>query len=261
MSLERCIQGLALKTSPLGENDRLLTILSEEEGITKLAVPGARSPRSKLAAAAPLTLLKLQIGGRSKLLKVRHLKVIRSYSKVGERLETLAAAQSLTELSLLLVAGNDPLPGILNTVLIHLGRLEKPDKNGQISSVITLAKTVQSFVHLLALGGYGLPIQKCCQSGLPLDPPIGQWEWRCSLIPDEGFAIGSLPNAEIKLNPSELALLQRLLGPTLPIRKDGELMGPEEVWIRLLAVVECWIENHLSKNIRSLQMLRISLQH
>ncbi len=260
MTSEKRLKGLSLKVGPLGENDRLLTILSEEEGITRIAVPGARRPRSNMSAAAPLTLLDLHIGGRSELQRVRHLKVLRSFSKVGEQLETLAAAQALAELSLLLVAGNDPLPGMLDTVLAHLDRLEDyADKEGYKQPILVLAKTVQACVHLLALGGYGLPIQKCCQSGLALEPPIGEWEWRCSLIPEAGFAIGSMPNSPIQLNPSELALLQRLLHPNLPTRSNGELMGPQNVWLRLLTVVECWVENHLPKNLSALKMLRESI--
>ena len=244
---------------PLGETDRLLTILSDEEGVTRVAVPGARRPRSNFAAAAPLTFLELQIGGRSELQRVRHVKVLRSYTQVGQELETLAAAQAPAELSLLLVANNDPLPGMLNAVLVHLERLEEPIKGIEDAKVVTLTKCVQSCVHLLALGGYGLPIQNCCRSGLTLDPPIGNWNWRCSLLPEEGFAIGSIPKAEIQLNPSELALLQRLLRPDLPKRKDGELMGPKKVWMRLLNVVECWINNHLPKNLSALKMLHESL--
>ncbi|WP_320668196.1 DNA repair protein RecO [Prochlorococcus sp. MIT 1307] len=259
MSFEQRIQGLSLKVGPLGENDRLLTILTNEKGVTRVAVPGARKPKSNFAAAAPFTFLDLQLGGRAELKRVRDVKVLRSYTKVGQQLETLAAAQALAELSLLLVANNDPIPGMLSTVLIHLERLIESEKNGETNSILTLAKSVQSCVHLLALGGYGLPIQNCCHSGLQLDPPIGKWDWRCSFIPEEGFAIGSIPNSAIQLNPSEFALLQRLLRPNLPKRKDGELMGPKEVWIRLLIVVENWINNHLPRNSSALKMLRESL--
>ncbi len=255
------LKGLSLKVGPLGEYDRLLTILSDEQGITRFAVPGARRPKSSLAAATPLTFLELQIGGRSDLQKVRHLKVLHSFSKLGERLETLAAAQALAELSLLLVANNDPLPGMLNTLLIHLERLEKQHPDDRIDRVTTLAKSVQACVHLLALGGYGRPIQRCSRSGAPLEPPIGQWDWRCSLLAEEGFAIGSLPNAKIKLNPSELALLQRLLRPNLPQKSNGDLMGPQEVWMKLLKVVEFWIGNHLSKDLSALTMLRTSFSN
>ncbi len=260
MTLQKALKGLSLKVGPLGENDRLLTMLSEEEGISRFAVPGARRPRSSLAATSPLTLLELQVTGQKGLRKVRQIKILRSYSKLGERLETLAAAQAITELSLLLVAGDHPIPGILETVLLHLGRLEE-ERDVQRSSVITLAKIVQACVHLLALGGYGLPIQNCCQSGAALDPPLGDWDWRCSLIPDEGFAIGALANTPIQLNPSELALLQRLLRPVLPTKRDGDLLGPKDAWLKLLSVVEYWINNHLPRNLCALKMLRESIMN
>ncbi len=259
MNSARSLQGLSLKVGPLGECDRLITILSDKEGITRLAVPGARNPRSNLSAAAPLTLLELHVVGRSGLKKVRQLKVLRSYSKLGASLETLAAAQVLAELSLMLVGGNDPIPGLLSTLLIHLERLEGSKEVASERSLIALAQCVQASVHLLALGGYALPVQRCCLSGHLLEPPIGEWNWRCSFLPQEGFAIGSLPTSIIQLNPSELALLQRLLSPNLPKRSNGELLGPYIVWLKLLKVVEYWIKSNLTSEIRSLKILRESL--
>ena len=97
---ERRLEGLVLKVGPLGDHDRLLTLLSDDEGITRLAVPGARRPKSSLAAAAPLTLLELQVGGRSGLARVRQLRIQRSFSRLGLRLETLAASQGLSDLCL-----------------------------------------------------------------------------------------------------------------------------------------------------------------
>ena len=65
MKGEQRIKGLSLKVGPLGENDRLLTLLSAKEGILRVAVPGARRPKSSLAAAAALTFLELQLSGQS----------------------------------------------------------------------------------------------------------------------------------------------------------------------------------------------------
>ncbi len=86
MSGERRLNGLSLKVGPLGEHDRLLTLLSDQEGVTRLAVPGARRPRSSLAAAVPLSLLELQVAGRRGLARVRQLKVLRSFNSVGKQL-------------------------------------------------------------------------------------------------------------------------------------------------------------------------------
>ena len=58
------------------------------------------------------------------------------------------------------------------------------------------------------------------------------------------------------MNPSELALLQRLIRADLPRRRDGEIMGPPRVWLRLLTVLEIWIRTHLSRGNRALVMLR-----
>ena len=255
MSPEQRLEGLVLRSSALGESDRLLTVISAAEGLTRLAAPGARKPKSSLAAAVPLALLQLQVGGRSGLRRVRQLTVLRNFSALAERLETLAAAQGLAELTLHLVPADAPVEGVLDDLLLQLNRLEAVVKERQ-HNLEPLAIAVQGSVHLLALGGYALPLASCARSGDPLDPPLGNWEWRCSLLPGEGFVIGAVAGAQLVLNASELALLQRLLRPALPRRRDGKLMGPEPVWLRLLQLVEIWSREHLGRSARSWRLLR-----
>ncbi len=255
MSPEQRLEGLVLRSSPLGESDRLLTLLSAEEGLTRLAAPGARKPKSSLAGAVPLAVLSLQVGGRSGLRRVRQLRVLRNFSALAERLETLSAAQGLAELALQLVPTDQAVEGVLDDLLLQLGRLELVVKERQ-GALEALAIAVQGAVHLLALGGYALPLASCARSGEPLEPPIGNWEWRCSLLPAEGFVIGPVVGAQLVLNASELALLQRLLRPALPRRRDGELMGPEPVWLRLLQLQDLWSREHLGRSARSWRLLR-----
>jgi DNA repair protein RecO (recombination protein O) len=256
---ESSLEGLALSSRPLGESDRLLTLLSDQAGLVRLAVPGARKPRSSLAAAVPLAHLRLQVGGRGGLQRVRQLKVLRNYSGLAGRLEALAAAQALGELCLALVPDQAPAPGMLADLLMQLGRLEDlvRDKG---ESLEALAVAVQGSVHLLALGGYALPLGQCSRSGERLDPPLGNWDWRCSLLPGEGIAIGAIPGARVVLNASELALLQRLVRPSLPRRRDGELMGPERVWLHLLDLIECWCGEHLTRRPRAFRLLRLGME-
>jgi DNA repair protein RecO (recombination protein O) len=256
---ECLLEGLALTCRPLGENDRLLTLLSEEQGLVRLAVPGARRPRSCRAAAVPLAHLQLQVGGRGDLKRVRQLRVLRNYSGLAQRLETLAAAQSLAELCLRLVPGGAPAPGILADLLMQLGRLDEVVRE-RADRVEALAVAVQGSVHLLALGGFALPLQCCARSGDPLDPPVHDKAWRCSLLPGEGVVIGPVAGARQLLTASELALLQRLLRPALPRRRDGALMGPEPVWLHLLSLVESWCLEHLGQRPRALRLLRTACE-
>jgi DNA repair protein RecO (recombination protein O) len=75
-------------------------------------------------------------------------------------------------------------------------------------------------------------------------------------MPAEGFVIGGIAGAQLVLNASELALLQRLLRPALPRRRDGELMAPLPVWLRLLQLVDLWSREHLGRSPRSWKLLR-----
>ena len=255
MSVTQRMKGLSLKVGPLGENDRLLTLLTEENGISRLAIPGARKPKSRLGATSPFNFLDLHIVGRKSLKRVTQIKILKSYGNIGKHIETLSAAQAISELIMIMVGNEDPQKDLLKIVLIHLSRLEELHKT-EFDSLQALAISVQACIHLLAIGGYCLPLQNCCNSGSKLIPPIGKWNWECSFIPEEGFAIGTMPNANIVLNPSELALLQRLLQKEIPFHSNGELLGPKNVWLKLLKIVESWIETHLEKRITSFQMMR-----
>ena len=163
MNLNQRMKGLSLKVGPLGENDRLLTILSEESGISRLAIPGARKPKSRLGATSPFNLLDLHIVGKKDLKKVTQIKIIKSYGNLGKNIETLSAAQAISELILIMVGNEDPQKDLLKLVLMHLNRLNELHKT-EFNSLEALAISVQSCIHLLALGGYCLPLQKCCHS-------------------------------------------------------------------------------------------------
>ena len=53
MSGDSKIEGLCIKASPLGENGRLITVLTDEQGIIRACSSRARRPKSSLAAATP----------------------------------------------------------------------------------------------------------------------------------------------------------------------------------------------------------------
>ena len=255
MSGEIRLKGLCIKASPLGENDRLITVLSDEQGLIRLAVPGARRPKSSLSAASPLTYLTLQIFGKRNLKSVRQIKIIKSYNGLGKNIECLAAAQAITELTFLLIGNNDKQHNYLSCVLAHLDRIYSY-KVSNDEDFIMLSMSIQSLIHLLAIGGVNLPVNFCCRSGDPISPPIGDWNWVCNYLPNEGFSILEEEQSLLKINASEMALLQRLLFPELPIKSNGELLGPKNVWLKILLIVETWISAQLEKELSSLKMLR-----
>mgnify|MGYP001448456822 FL=1 len=255
MTGESRLEGLCIKASPLGENDRLITILTDDLGILRLAAPGARRPKSSLASASPLTYLSMQIFGKRSLKSIRQIKIIKSYTGLGKNIETLAAAQAITELTFLLVGNNDKQQNYLSCVLAHLDRIylyEVPKEE----DIKMLSMSIQSLIHLLAIGGINLPINHCCKTGLPIIPPLGDWKWECYYLPNEGFSTIEDSQSILKINASEVALLQRLLFPELPIKSNGELLGPKKVWLKILLIIETWISAQLDKELSSLKMMR-----
>lgn len=163
---EQTIEALVLSSQALGEQDRLLAVLSGEQGLMRLAAPGARRPRSSLAAAVPLAHLRLQIGGNRGLRRLRQLQVLHHYGTLGTRLETLAAAQALCELALALVADDDPAHALLNHLLLQLGRLEQlVEEKGP--SLEVLAVLVQGSLQQLALGVCPAAADLCPQRCTP----------------------------------------------------------------------------------------------
>ena len=255
MISENRLRGLCIKATPLREHDRLITILSEEQGISRFAVPGARRPKSSLSAATPLTLLDLQVFGKRDLKTVRQLKIIKSYGGLGKSIECLAAAQAITELTFLLVGNDDIQHNYLSTVVAHLDRIYEYEASEE-NDLKILAMSIQSLIHLLAIGGVSLPLYYCCNSSKPIHPPLGDWEWSCDFIPNEGFSIIHDSRSLIRLNASEIALMQRLLFPELPIKSSGELLGPKKVWAKILRICNSWIPAQLGKEISSLKILR-----
>tara|TARA_Y100001970_G_scaffold291009_1_gene426674 strand:+ start:11401 stop:12180 length:780 start_codon:yes stop_codon:yes gene_type:complete len=255
MPNETRLRGLCIKASPLGENDRLITILSEEKGISRFAAPGARRAKSSLCAAAPITLLELQIYGKRSLKTVRQIKIIKSYNSLGKSIECLSAAQAITELTFLLVGSDDAQNNYLSTVLIHLDRIcEYQNSNPTDTKILSIC--IQSIVHLLAVGGLSLPVHFCCKTGNPLNPPLGNWDWVCNFIPNEGFTTKDDPQSILKINASEIALMQRLLFPELPIKSNGEILGPKTVWLKLLTIIEIWINLQLGKELSSIKIIK-----
>ncbi len=255
MSRESRLEGLCIKASPLGESGRLITVLTDEQGIIRLAAPGAKRPKSSLAAATPLTYLSFQIFGNRSLKSVRQIKIIKSYNGLGKNIECLAAAQAITELTFLLVGNNDKQQSYLSSVLIHLDRIYEY-KNKSDDDFIMLSMSIQSLIHLLAIGGINIPVNFCCKTGDPIIPPLGNWDWECHYLPNEGFSTIENTESILKVNASEIALLQRLLFSELPIKSDGELLGPKKVWLKILSIVESWISAQLEKELSSLKILR-----
>ncbi|MFW6358428.1 MAG: DNA repair protein RecO [Chroococcales cyanobacterium] len=263
--------GIILKGMPLGEADRLVTILTPEYGLIRAIAPGARKPHSRLRGRSELFVVNdlLLAKGRS-LDKITQAETLESYAGLSKDLGKLAASQYLAELALCIGLSEQPQEELYELLNEHLRRFEK--LSSPTASEI-LAHLSQAVFHLLALAGVGLQVHSCGITKRPLLPNFTNPHWRVgfsadvggmvnlaemasekasktAVIPEEGISINSL------LSAIELTLLQQLALPELPKLErilPKELLGPsvDQAWIKVERLLRNSVEYHFNRSIRS----------
>ncbi|NEP48828.1 MAG: DNA repair protein RecO [Moorea sp. SIO3C2] len=248
--------GINLKSIPLGEADRLLTILTREFGLIRVVAPGARKQKSKLGGRSGLFVINqlLLAKGRS-LDKIIQAESTQSYPGLSQDLSKLAASQYLAELVLCHALSEQPQEELYELLNEHLRRLEQLPKNTANPSGLSLvlAHLSHGVFHLLALAGIAPQVQLCCITQHSLRPDLTDPNWRVGFSVEAGGTISlvsnqsnrnHLPNPTIpnqaqslsetidnpdtdvilpppprvnhKLNALELTLLQQLAAAELP---------------------------------------------
>lgn len=189
--------GINLKSMPLGEADRLVTILTKEYGLIRAVAPGARKQKSKLAGSSGLFAVNqlLLAKGRS-LDKITQTQTLESYPGFRKDLNKLVASQYLAELVLCLGLSEQPQEELYALLNEHLRRLEKlPSNSGNQSEVfLVLAHLCQALFHLLALSGIAPQVQVCCLTQASLEPDFNDPNWRVGFSIEAGGAISLAQN-------------------------------------------------------------------
>jgi DNA repair protein RecO (recombination protein O) len=193
--------GIILKSMPLGEADKLLTILTRELGLVRVVAPGARKQNSKMGGRSGLFVVNelLLAKGRS-LDKITQAETLESYPGLSKNLGKLAASQYLAEVVLCHALSEQPQEELYDLLNEHLRRLaclpntsdreallQGADRNSEASSV--LAHLSQGVFHLLALAGIAPQVQVCCVTQHPLKPDFTDPDWRVGFSVDAGGTV------------------------------------------------------------------------
>jgi DNA repair protein RecO (recombination protein O) len=248
MSRTYSVVGINLKAIPLGESDRLLTILTPEQGLIRATAPGARKPRSKLRGNSSLFFVnQLLIAKGRSLDKITQAETIKSYSKLSQNLGKLAASQYLAELALATALTEQPQEELFLLLNEHLNRLDQLNSASERQTcILILASLVQGIFHLLALAGVAPQVQFCSLTQQPIKPNFHQLQWQVgfsisaggiislsnwhqrqqnqsyssrvdcnsehyTVEPEEDFEV----KIDARLTPQKLTILQKLIKPQL----------------------------------------------
>lgn len=280
--------GINLKSIPLGESDRILTILTREFGLIRAVAPGARKPKSKLGGRSELFVVNdlLLSHGRS-LDKVSQAESIESYPRLSRDLAKLTVSQYWAEIILYQTPSHEP-----NLALFDLICQRLTDLVGCDSGIPVLIHLVYGIAQLLNLAGVKPQLEHCCLSGQPVcaetigsgrvvfSPNAGGVVLPTEAIEDKGRLNGphvqersaiyrqggnsrrGAGKTTLTLSASELTIMQRLfqfqdltsLTHTCPL----ELLmltdaAPE--WLRIEQVLRSYVQYHTERFIRSAALL------
>ncbi|MFM7447696.1 MAG: DNA repair protein RecO [Leptolyngbyaceae cyanobacterium] len=252
--------GINLKAIPMGEADRLMTILTREHGLVRVMAVGARKQNAKLGGRSDLFVVNdlLIAKGRS-LDKVIQAETLASYPGLGQDLKKLTASQYLAELSLCQAMSDQPQEDLFILLNEHLKRLERsPD-------TLVMAHLTHAVFQLLALGGVAPQVQQCCVTRRPVTPNFADAHWRIVFsIPSGGVVFTAKvdrPTLDLPITAAQLALLQHLAQATLP---DPNSFIPhlpldsskvEGLWRGTERILRLYAQYHFDRIIRSATLI------
>ena len=274
--------GIILKGMPLGEADRLLTILSPEVGLIKAIAPNARKPKSMLRGRCELFMVnQFLMSKRRSLYKIDQIETIESYPKLNRNIGILAASQYLAELVLCLAFENEPQTELFSLLCEHLRRLEKMDQAESLH-----AHLAQAVFHLLALAGYAPQVHYCSLTQTPLVANYEDSQWRVNFNVELGGLIAVNTDFSVKagfkpisnkrtntyhkapvgttkprpVRALEVTLLQQLSANTLP---EIQTILPtialksfrERDWVNVEHLLREYAQYHLGRTFRAAELV------
>ncbi|MGK7945051.1 MAG: DNA repair protein RecO [Microcystaceae cyanobacterium] len=258
--------GIILQGKPMGETDRLLTVLSPEYGLIRAIAPGSRKFKSRLRGRSELFVVNrfLVVQGRS-LAKITQAETLRCYPGLSQSLGKLTASQYLGELTLAFALSDQPQTEIYEILLEHLSRLEKLTQESEI-----YAHLAQAVFHCLVVGGLAPQVSSCCLTQKTIQANFDNPRWRVGFSFEAGGIVSLekssedspllLPPINSKLGAVELTFMQHLGSPTLP--QPAQMLPPHRLsssltmaWVRVENILRNYAQYHLGKTFRAASLI------
>ncbi len=261
--------GINLKAIPIGENDRLVTILTREHGLIKAIAPGARKSNSSLGGRSAIFVVNnlLIAKGRS-LDKITQAQTINTYRGLSSDLSKLSASQYLAELVLAQALSEHPQEELYQLLMLHFSRLNDLAQGDNTASIAYLC---QGIFHLLALGGIAPQVHDCCITKRSIEPNFTILDWQVGFSIEAGsavefYALSDDPSVTIdyRLSALELLLFQHLSDPNLDrLELTIDRFSLDQIsdlelargWRRLERILRQYIYYHLNIQIRSAALI------
>jgi len=221
--------GINLKSSPMGEADRVLTILTREHGLVRAVAMGARKHNSSLAGRSGLFVVnQLLIAKGRSLDKVTQAETLESYPGLSRDLQKLTVGQYIAELCLFQALSDQPQEALFVLLNRYLKQLERSPKE------LVLPLLTLTLFQVLMLEGVTPEVQVCCATRQPLVPQPHTPQWRVGFSLPAG---GTVTLAVLEQLQQRQLPQHRAVTKTLGTRqRKGQLHFP--IWGAELALLQ-----------------------
>lgn len=271
--------GINLKAAPLGEADRILTILTKEFGLIRAVAMGARKQNSKMSGRSGLFVVNEMLLAKGKSIdKITQAETHESYPGLSRNLKKLTAGQYLAELVLSQALSEQSQEDLFYLLNEHLSRIERSQDQE------VLPRLIHAIFQLLAIAGVAPQVHQCCVTGERLEPNIQDPNWTAgfSAIAGGTVTLESLATLQTQPNPSrvesptgeyrvaiaepkprgnpsklnlfvnaaELTILQHLAQAELP-----NFPSQSALWLPLERLLRSYAQYHLDQTIRSASLI------
>ena len=193
-------RGLVLRTTEYKETDRILTVLTAEDGLLTLKARGVRSNRSKLKGACQLlTYAEFTVNEARGFRFISEATAIEMFVGLRNDIVLLALSSYFAQLAEVLSQEDAASPALLSLILNALYALSKLQKPPRLVKAATE-------LRLAAIAGYQPELSGCCVCGSP-EPDrfcIAEGTLECA-------ACRSGDGVRMPLSPASLAAMRYIL--------------------------------------------------
>lgn len=269
--------GINLKSMPLGETDRLVTVLTPEFGLVRAVAPGARKPKSRLRGRIEVFVVnELLISKGRSLDRILQAETLASHPKLSKDLGKLTASQYIAELLLCVALSEQPQVEFYNLLNDYLRQIETlpTARELQDSAAAILSHLIGGIFQVLAIAGLEPQVHCCCLTGRAISPDLQDLQQRFKFSfeaggilsgaiaqaegrPNSAASTRVLPRIDFRLQGIELALLQQLATAQFP-HPPQTPASPENFLAALLNIerlLRHYAQYHLGKSIRSAALI------
>ncbi|MDD4138667.1 MAG: DNA repair protein RecO [Eubacteriales bacterium] len=240
-------KGFVLRAVPVGESDRIISLLTEAHGLISVSVRGARRARSPhVLTTQVFSLGDFELFANKNRYRLQSSELIEPFSALQQDLERLVCASHLAEVMLDILRDDLPQPGLYRLWAYSMQAISHaPDP--------LLAVHVAQ-LRLLMEVGFAPRLDSCLGCGKPVD--TGNWRYSISAgsIFCDNPACGMRSTDLLPLPSGGLACLSHIRQAPLGRLFDFSLSS--EIRRFIIAFSASYLTYHLDKVYTRLDMLR-----